>query len=90
MCDKQKKIMVKITSNGKPYGTRVVDVETGRPIGDICEINISIANRGKEAFVPMATLELGFIPFELECEAEFIVTCDKCGRKMKIHPKLES
>ena len=86
---KKETIRVKITSDGMPGGTQIVDAKTGKPIQDICEVQISIANKGKHPYVPTATLEIGFIPFELECEAELIVTCDECGRKIKLNPKLK-
>lgn len=74
---------VRITSNGKPGGSEVVDVETGKVIPGVTEIEWRHEGRME---VPEALLTIALPQLEIEGRAEFLFV-DENGEELELKPK---
>lgn len=61
---------VRITNDtGLPHDTKVVDAETGHPIGGITDVSMSISARGPV----LADLYLSFVTVDMTASARFLI-----------------
>lgn len=74
-------INVRIESNGSPYTGKIIDIDTGKVLNNICGIEYKL---DFENGLPKSTLTLTCLPLKLEGHAVVKFTCDACAEKLQI------